>query len=745
MSGSETLEAFSVGVGIRRDDVQQAYARRIEEAIQCAYRHGHGQLFIEGETGVGKTLGYLIPVILNSVRTGDRAIISTHTIGLQHQIMRQGDMDKALDAVEAVTGRRPTVSVRVGRRNFVDPDRVQDILDRAMEDGKDSEYLDDVERFLDWARASKTGEIREYLESFGMESLPENLTFDDVCLNSDSSDESRKHFLSQNAKARKADIVVINHATLVYGAARGISFLMDSSDPRKFGVLVADECDRLPDVAKQTTARLLPVRSLAHALEKLNGMVGEGIALEAIMAANSLANTIDQLKPSTAMKGNEAVRLVADLPYHDRTTLISDMAKLLSALIPLDKGAANGEIDIGDDVLAETLADHVDSLSTMLSGLQNDDGIMALRWSPVRGYPAIVSFRMNPSRILKNLWNSMFTEKQMGSMEMFAKKKGASLQEVVDEHRQQLVAALILTSATVSAPTKSGRPDFSALRVEFGIFDTDNPCAHLHESFSPAMFGNAEFVVPDPGAPSVYLRNTSQNEDPDCEDVSLVEINPEWATYAASMLAAAKSQGGNVLALTNSYKSAVAICSALAQMGVEHIEHIRGTRLDGYTAKIKAANGTALFISPAAWEGFDLKQHGVSFRHIVITQLPYQAADSAYNLALRRKLEKAGKKLGAVSGVVYAMSRNNALRRFRQGFGRGIRRHQDAMKLWVADPRFPAPDTLMDIAPIRTINAHPEFVWAIPRRFRSGAMGSAYEDNCTMFLRNGEMLEKPGY
>jgi len=48
---------------------------------------------IEGDTGTGKTLGYLFPVILHWTQTGERTVIATHTIALQNQIL-DGDMER---------------------------------------------------------------------------------------------------------------------------------------------------------------------------------------------------------------------------------------------------------------------------------------------------------------------------------------------------------------------------------------------------------------------------------------------------------------------------------------------------------------------------------------------------------------------------------------------------------------------------------------------------------------------------
>ena len=56
-------------------------ARAVATALSVG-RH----LMVEGGTGVGKSLAYLIPAALWARRTGRPVIVSTHTKNLQHQL-----------------------------------------------------------------------------------------------------------------------------------------------------------------------------------------------------------------------------------------------------------------------------------------------------------------------------------------------------------------------------------------------------------------------------------------------------------------------------------------------------------------------------------------------------------------------------------------------------------------------------------------------------------------------------------
>ena len=54
-------------------------------ALHAPERGGH--LAIEAGTGVGKSFAYLVPAVLHAKRTRRKAVVSTHTIALQEQLV----------------------------------------------------------------------------------------------------------------------------------------------------------------------------------------------------------------------------------------------------------------------------------------------------------------------------------------------------------------------------------------------------------------------------------------------------------------------------------------------------------------------------------------------------------------------------------------------------------------------------------------------------------------------------------
>ena len=80
---------------------QQRMAAAVADALA-----GRSHLVVEAGTGVGKSLAYLLPAVLHAKRTGRKALVSTHTINLQEQLLYK-DIPLVKGLLGSVSGRRP--------------------------------------------------------------------------------------------------------------------------------------------------------------------------------------------------------------------------------------------------------------------------------------------------------------------------------------------------------------------------------------------------------------------------------------------------------------------------------------------------------------------------------------------------------------------------------------------------------------------------------------------------------------
>lgn len=765
-TAGEVLRALGSQHGLHDSSVQQAYANFVSDAIACARQHGSGQVFAEAETGTGKTIGYLVAAGLDCARHGSRAIVSTYTLALQRQILRS-DMARALAIVREETGVALSYAPRMGRRNFVDPERAQRVVQAKLRTPTlSAEDKAALQAFADWAQDHPGGELREFIDEAGLDALPCGILFEDVCISA-STDRKSEAFAAYQAHvdaSRNADIVVTNHAMLVTDAIYGDSEILHSSDdPRGIGVIILDECDRMPEAARSATSTLFSVHDTRVAIHNWR-KVCAAEDLPAADAAFAALLTLDEAMGIAAAAlqvpdeaGVEAVHFWDDLSGSVRATVQPALVRLSDALQPWRKDAAERISQMSDEArdawrtlarLSRECADLADALEGKAdagSGAQRSQTQMvALRWSPTRKWPSIKTFRLYPARVLKRVWNE-WTDLGGGGDKAEPVDEKTAARRARDAARR--AKALVLTSATISAPSRSGKPNFVELKNAFGIFDENNPCESLmverSPMFAPKQFGTVDIVFSHPLAPAVYLGQKDSHAWSD--DGEGMEHNPAWVTYCAMAALRAHEQGGRVLVLCNSYKAAQKIADALRAMKLPVVEKTRTNTADACLRRFVEDPG-AIYVSPSAWEGFDPSQirdakgERVQVKHVVITQAPFPSPDGALMQALRRHLLKKGVPADRVETIVYGNARAAALRRFRQGFGRGIRSLTDRFTLWLCDPRFPRSSAAREALGEAGVVVRSDFLYAIPRRFRESAASLSAWDRGSVLDVTGKVI-----
>src|SRR5438477_6910998 len=100
---------------------QQQMAVAVARALE-AKEH----LVVEAGTGVGKSLAYLVPAILFAVANKKKAIVSTHTINLQEQLV-----EKDLPMLAKVLPGKFSFTMLKGRQNYLCTRRLHKAVQQA--------------------------------------------------------------------------------------------------------------------------------------------------------------------------------------------------------------------------------------------------------------------------------------------------------------------------------------------------------------------------------------------------------------------------------------------------------------------------------------------------------------------------------------------------------------------------------------------------------------------------------------
>ncbi len=181
--------------------------RKMMEAISEAFNRD-GIAVVEAPTGVGKTLAYLIPAAIWAVRNKERIVISTRTINLQEQIIF-----KDVPLLQKCLRQPFTACLVKGRGNYLCLRKLERALSEAslFDDDHAKEQLNSL---VEWAETTGDGSLSD------LPFVPERELWEKVCSETDTCamgacPNQKKCFVWKARRAvAKADLIVANHHML---------------------------------------------------------------------------------------------------------------------------------------------------------------------------------------------------------------------------------------------------------------------------------------------------------------------------------------------------------------------------------------------------------------------------------------------------------------------------------------------------------------------------------------------------
>lgn len=225
--------------------------------------HGPMELAIEAPSGMGKSIGYLVPSVLNK----EPVVISTFTTTLQDQLMNE-----ALPLLNEVTNLDAKAVVIKGCEHFLSLTNFK----RALIDvtSEDTEALICM-RLLVWLTETRTGDMNE-MGAFPMLQHPfwQQIQTTFSQLEQLPPDDFYPRLMQQ---AKQADIIITNHAYLVNDLSR------ENSVIPPYEHVIIDEAHHLPRVVTEMAEWEFSKRKLNKVIKKIGDSTSEGALLSDLM------------------------------------------------------------------------------------------------------------------------------------------------------------------------------------------------------------------------------------------------------------------------------------------------------------------------------------------------------------------------------------------------------------------------------------------------------------------------------
>lgn len=266
--------------------------QQMTSAIWEAFEHEKTALF-EAGTGIGKSLAYLIPSLLWSAKTGEKIVISTYTISLQEQLF-----EKDLPFLLEILGLDLRVVLAKGMGNYL-------CLRKVEEASKQNGFFDQtLDAIIDWSKRTLEGTKTSLPFFVSNDSWNKVYAESDACSYAKCPHYRQCFFFKARSKSQTADIIIVNHHLLM------AHLLADEerSILPSFDRLIIDEAHHLEQVARNSTRQTIDRVNLFKILGKIHS--------DAHPETSRLFTLRDQMEEKSLK-----TRLDLDLPAQKRELL----------------------------------------------------------------------------------------------------------------------------------------------------------------------------------------------------------------------------------------------------------------------------------------------------------------------------------------------------------------------------------------------------------------------------------------
>jgi len=628
-------------------------------------------LVIEAGTGTGKSLAYLIPAAFWANESGEKVVISTHTIQLQEQLYHR---DFPLLKKIFKEGINDPVLLK-GRNHYLCLRKYEHSL---QEHNENYDFQLSKGQILVWLTETETGDVEEINLPSGGQYYWKQIQSDAMsCLNRHCPWFSRCFYHNARRKAQQAELIITNHS-LLFTDIQAEHRILPS-----YRYAVIDEAHHFDDVASRHLGHILSSYQVDYTFQTFVSDKGSGLLddIEQVLSKemtipSSVAEILGNLpldvrqcrdawrelfhilQQWTLQRGKEGEEAGHTFYRYQKKDLQTATGK---GILAAAQNCLEWTVPLGKKLeqLVQQIQTQKEAMSLTLRGLVSD-------------LNGIIQDLLSYMELLHSMLLSVDEEKVYWvELDRRGFRKGVYLNQApldVSTLIRNLFfenkESVVLTSATMSV-----NDSFHYALERLGIEDLYED--HLVEtSLLPSPFNFPEQALLCVPAEIPSIKEASEKE--------------FILSLSQSLKKVALITGGKMLVLFTSYamlkNTYTLLKEELSDLGFNVLGHgIDSHSRSKLTRRFRSTNKSILLGTSSFWEGVDIPGEDLSC--LAIVRLPFVPPNHPLLEARTLKMKEERK------NPFIQLSVPQAVIRFKQGFGRLVRTMNDKGVVLVYDRR----------------------------------------------------------
>jgi ATP-dependent DNA helicase DinG len=610
-----------------RDFEYRPQQQRMAELVGIALEKQQ-PLVVEAATGVGKSLAYLLPSIRRALDSKRKAVITTHTINLQEQLIH-----KDIPIIQKLVGDFKAVLLK-GRSNYLCPTR----LKRALAETGDlftAFEAAELTKLLEWSESTRDGTLSDLTFSPTARVWSMVCSEAHACTPRKCGPGSNCWYQAARRKVAEADVVVMNHTLFFTLLSSNEETLPEDGNflfPRDFVIL--DEAHTIENIAAKAFGIHVSESNIRFELSRLHNpktrkgffsLLGEREGVELVLTAMSTVDGFFRSAENRCKFSTYAREFRVREPDFIADTLTHELLRIAKVAERAGDTAKNentkSEVhDLGRKLIA---------VSASIKAWINQEPEEHVYWAErTGGENRTLALHSAPIDVSPKLRDIFF---QPGK-------------------------ACVFTSATLSVGDDS---ELRWFRRRVGAENCTAACIESPFDFNKQMRLYLVKSMPQPGTP---------------------DFEPALCERIRHFL---DLSDGRAFVLFTSYSQMQTMADLLedhcARQDWQLLVQGRGMARHQMLKEFKEDTHSVLFGTDSFWTGVDVP--GEALSNVIITRLPFAVPDHPVTASRIEHLEKQG------INAFMEYSVPEAILKLRQGVGRLIRSRKDKGMCAILDNR----------------------------------------------------------